>query len=98
MTKFMTAFIVLLLIGSAPAQQNSMPDTPMPGKQNESAQPPQTNPQSLPGMQMPGAKPNPQAPPQQAAPQPQPGMQHMEMRTPEKIPSHVEDLQEPENP
>jgi hypothetical protein len=97
MTKFMTAVIVLLLIGSAPAQQNSMPDMPNPGKENESAQPPQANPQSMPGMQMPAAKPNPQIP-QQAAPQPQPGMQHMEMRTPERIPSHVEDLQEPENP
>jgi len=97
MTKFMTAFIVLLLIGSAPAQQNSMPDMPMPDTPKQSTQPPQANPQSMPGMQMPAAKPNPQAP-QQAAPQPQPGMQHMEMRNPENTPSHVEDLQEPENP
>ena len=75
MTKFMTAFIALLLIGSGNAQQNSMPGMPMPGD----------------------TKPNTQAQ-EPAAPEPQHGMQHMEMRTPEKIPSHVEDLQEPENP
>jgi len=98
MMKFMTAFIALLLIGSAPAQQNSMPDMPMPSKQNESNKSLQTTPQSMPEMQMPGdTKPATQTQ-EPAAPQPQRGMQHMEMRTPEKIPSHVEDLQEPENP
>ncbi len=98
MTKLMTALIALLLIGSASAQQNSMPDMPRSTKQDQSAQSPQTNPQAMPGMQMPGdTKPNPQTQ-EPAAPQPQHGMQHMEMKTPEKIPSHVEDLQEPENP
>ena len=94
MNKTYIAIIVLLVVGGIAAQQNTMPGMSMP----ENNQPKQATSQAAPGMQMPqGAKPNIQSQ-EQASPQPQEGMQHMQMRTPEKIPSHVEDLQEPENP
>ncbi len=97
MNKYKTALIALLLIGSATAQETSMPGMQMPSKQDDSNKSPQKTPQTEPGMQMPG-KSNPKIPQEGAAPESQMGMQHMEMRTAEQIPSPVEDLQEPENP
>lgn len=97
MNKFKTAFIALLLMGSATAQQTSMPGMQMPGKKDDSTPSPQKTPQTMPGMQMP-EKANPKTQREQAAPESQKGMQHMEMRSVEKTSSHVEDLQEPENP
>ena len=74
----------------------SPPGMDMPTKPDESTKSPNKTDQSMPGMQMPrNAKPNSQS--QQATPEKQQGMPNMEMRTVEKTPSHVEDLQEPEN-
>ena len=111
MTKITTALIALLLIGSASAQspcahhnqqrigvdrsvQKDCPDTmslPLIAQENM---------QQMPGMQSQPTQKQPPAPPQQqqGTQHEQQGMQHMEMRMPEKTPSHVEDLQEPENP
>lgn len=94
MKKSLIAIIVLLLTGAVAAQQNNMPGMQTP----ENKLPPQAAPHGVPGVQTPqGAQPNIQMQ-EHASPEPQEGMQHMQMRSPEKTPSHVEDLQEPENP
>lgn len=94
MKKNSIAIIVLLLVGSVVAQQNSMPGIHVP----ENKQPAQGTQTRTPGMQtLQGPKPNIQSQ-EQVSPQPQEGMQHMHMRSPENTPSHVEGLQEPENP
>src|SRR5438067_3032444 len=86
-----------------PAQQQQhpmlgtqIPQQKEPRKQNQQA--PQPGPSGAPGMQTPqGALPTIEQQ-QQANPQPEMKMEHMQMRSPETTPSHVSDLQEPENP
>lgn len=94
MNKSKIASTVLLLAGALSAQQSNMPGMQMPEKKPAAQSPAQQKP----GMQtQQRAKPNIESQ-EQASPQPQEGMQHMQMRSPEKTPSHVEGLQEPENP
>jgi len=105
MTKMMTALIALLLIGSAEAQDSCAKHTASLSRTFDfkcagvvaSQLIAQATMRQMPGMQPQRSQPNTQKQEQTPPPQ-QHGMQHMEMRTPETIPSHVSDLQEPENP
>src|SRR5438270_962401 len=103
-TRIVTLPFALLLITGADAQdhQHQMPGMQMPAqteqKKPTQQQPAQPRPSGGPGMQTPqGALPTIEQQ-QQANPQHEMEMQNMEMRSPETTPSHVSDLQEPENP
>jgi cobalt-zinc-cadmium efflux system outer membrane protein len=92
---------IFLAIGAgAQEHQHSMPGMQMPQpneRQKPGQQPAQIGPLGAPGMQTPrGALPTIEQQ-QQAAPQHEIKMENMEMRSADTTPSHVSDLQEPEN-
>jgi cobalt-zinc-cadmium efflux system outer membrane protein len=95
--KLFLASLVLLLTSGTMAydwQQDTMPGMQMP--QSSTGKPGQAT--SSPGMQTPqGAQPAIQKQ-QQTMPEQQHGMEHMQMPSPGKTASHLEGLQEPENP
>ena len=93
-------FVLLATVAVAQEQHDSMPGMQMPAQQEQkpSQQTPPAGPPGTPGMQTPqGALPTLEQQ-QLAMPHHEMGMGNMEMRSPDTIPSHVIDLQEPENP
>lgn len=99
-TKNAIALVFALLLATGAAAQEhhqSMPGMQMPSQQQQPAQKP-AQPPGAPGMQTPkGALPLKQQQ-QQVMPERQMGMEHMQMQSLEDTPTHISDLQEPENP
>jgi cobalt-zinc-cadmium efflux system outer membrane protein len=89
--------LLLATVAAAQEHQHSMPGMQMPA-QDEQQKPAQAGPPGAPGMQTPQGALLTIEQQQQAVPHHEMGMENMEMRSPETIPSHVVDLQEPENP
>lgn len=93
--------LLLATVAAAQEHQHSLPSMQMPSqtqRQKPSQPPPQAGPPGAPGMQtQQGSLPTIEQQ-QKARPQHEMGMEHMEMRSLETTPSHVSDLQEPENP